>query len=120
MSAKKILSVGQCNMDHASISLVLRGLGVEVTRANTAADALKSLKGGAYSLVLVNRIFDADGDSGLALIKKVKAEVPEQPVMLVSNYADAQKEAQAAGAVPGFGKSALDRPEILEALKGYV
>jgi CheY-like chemotaxis protein len=120
MTAKKILSVGQCNMDHGSISSVLKGLGAEVTRAHTAADAIKCLEGGEYSLVLVNRVFDADGDSGLALIRKVKAEVPDQPVMLVSNFADAQAEAQAAGALPGFGKAALGRPETLEALKGYV
>src|SRR3954452_20107090 len=107
MSSKKILSVGQCNMNHGRIYSVLKGLGAEVTRAHTAADALKCLKGGSYSLVLVNRVFDADGDSGLELIKRVKAEVPEQPVMLVSNYADAQAEAQAAGALPGFGKAAL-------------
>ncbi|MGL4554656.1 MAG: hypothetical protein ACRC33_26115 [Gemmataceae bacterium] len=121
MSAKKVLSVGQCDMDHGSLSRLLAGkLGVAVERADTAAEALAALKDGPYALVLVNRVFDADGDSGLELIKAVKASAPAQPVMLVSNYADAQAEAQAAGAVPGFGKSALGQPGTVEALKGYV
>ena len=33
--------------------------------------------------------------------------------MLVSNYADAQREAVEAGAEPGFGKASLGRPEML-------
>jgi hypothetical protein len=39
------------------------------------------------------------------------------PVMLVSNYEDAQREAVAAGAQPGFGKAALGQPQTLARLK---
>jgi CheY-like chemotaxis protein len=120
MSAKKVMSVGQCNMDHGSISRLLKGLGVDVLRVDTADEAMEAMKGGPYALVMVNRVFDADGGSGLELIKAVKAAAPGQPVMLVSNYPEAQAEAAAAGAVPGFGKAALGKPETLEALKGYV
>lgn len=120
MSAKIFLSVGQCDMDHGSISRLLLGkLGVKVQRADTAIEALEALKKSSFSLLLVNRIFDADGDSGIDLIRKVQVIAPGQPVMLVSNYMDAQAEAQSLGAVPGFGKSALDRPETLEVLKSF-
>jgi hypothetical protein len=36
--------------------------------------------------------------------------------MLVSNYADAQRDAVGRGALPGFGKSALRQPETLSRL----
>jgi hypothetical protein len=42
------------------------------------------------------------------------------PVMLVSNYAAAQAEAVAAGAVPGFGKSSLGRPDMLERVRAVL
>jgi hypothetical protein len=42
------------------------------------------------------------------------------PAMLVSNYEDAQQEAVAAGAVPGFGKSALYGPLVAERVRSYL
>lgn len=120
MAGKTVLSVGQCNMDHGSLTRLLGGIGVTVLRADTAAEAMTALNEGAFPLVLVNRVFDEDGGSGLDLIKAIKATAPEQPVMLVSNFADAQEQAQAAGAVPGFGKAALGRPETVDALKRFV
>ncbi len=70
-------------------------------------------------MVLVNRVFDADGDSGVDLIRQIKADEALQttPILLVSNYADAQEEATAAGAVPGFGKAELGRPAMLERVR---
>jgi CheY-like chemotaxis protein len=116
--AKKVLSVGQCSMDHGSISRTLQGaFGADVTPAATADEALSLLRGGGYGLVLVNRVFDSDGDSGLDFIRRVKAEAPAVPVMLVSNFADAQAQAVEAGALPGFGKAALSAPQTLARLK---
>jgi hypothetical protein len=40
--------------------------------------------------------------------------------MLISNYEDAQKEAQAAGAVAGFGKAALGQPAMLDRVRPYL
>jgi hypothetical protein len=56
------------------------------------------------------------------LIKRVKADPQLQsvPVMLVSNYEDAQAEAVAAGAAVGFGKAALGRPQMLERVKPFL
>jgi two-component system chemotaxis response regulator CheY len=117
MAGKRVLSVGQCGADHGSISRTLRSaLGAEVVAAHTAEEALARLQQEAFALVLVNRIFDADGSSGVELVHRVGGV----PVMLVSNYADAQAEAVAAGAVPGFGKASLGRPEMLERVRPYL
>jgi two-component system chemotaxis response regulator CheY len=123
MTAKRVLSVGQCWADHGSIARTLKKeFGTEVDRADDVDGALERLRQGGYSLVLVNRVFDADGASGMDLIQRVKADpaLSAVPVMLVSNYDDAQAEARTAGAAPGFGKAALGRPMMLERVKPFL
>ncbi len=123
MSAKRVLSVGQCGADHGGIARTLRqAFGAEVVPAEGADPAVKELRQKDYALVLVNRVFDADGGSGVDLIRRLKSEaaLASVPVMLVSNYDDAQKEAEAAGALPGFGKASLGRPQMLERLRPYL
>lgn len=69
---------------------------------------------GEAALVLVNRVFDMDGASGMELISQLKSKESEFagiPVMLVSNYEKSQAEAIANGAIPGFGKSELQSVE---------
>jgi two-component system chemotaxis response regulator CheY len=58
----------------------------------------------------VNRVSDLDGSPGLDLIRTLKAdpELAGFPVMLVSDLARAQTDAEAEGALPGFGKSDLN------------
>jgi CheY-like chemotaxis protein len=110
MDKPRILSVGQCSFDHSSMVRHLgKSYGAEVTGADTKGQALASLRAGEFDLVLVNRVLDADGSSGLDLIRAIKAdsELAGVPVMLVSNYENAQAEAQAVGALPGFGKADL-------------
>lgn len=111
---RKVLDVGQCDLDNYLITQMLqRQFGAEVTRVRTHRDAQAALEATAYDLVLINRINDADGSPGLEFLRSLKADpaTAAVPVMLVSNYADAQADAVAAGAQPGFGKSQLDAAE---------
>jgi|WetSurMetagenome_2_1015567.scaffolds.fasta_scaffold110686_3 CheY-like chemotaxis protein len=123
MKRKCVLDVGQCNPDHAAIARLLTDeFGVQVDRAHTADEAWVRLQSTSYELVLVNRIFDATGEEGLEFIRRLKADatLAAVSVMLVSNYADAQAEAVAAGAEPGFGKAALDRSDTLACFRPYL
>jgi two-component system chemotaxis response regulator CheY len=123
MTTKRVLSAGQCPVDHGSISRTFRkAFGAEVVSADTQKEAMEKLRQEAFTLVLVNRVFDADGSSGLDLIRRIKADEQLQavPVMLVSNYEDAQAEAAEAGAVPGFGKSALGQPRMLDRVRAFL
>ena len=107
---RKVLSLGQCAADHYTLTQYLENAyGVEVVPADTARDALDELQKGPCALVLVNRILDRDGDSGLDFIRRLKedAGLAATPVMLVSNYSDAQQQAIALGALAGFGKASL-------------
>ncbi len=119
----KVLSVGQCGPDHGTISRTLRKeLGAEVHSADHPAEALDALRAGSYQLVLVNRVFDADGSSGLELIRAIKADpaLSSVPVMLVSNYPEAQSEAEALGALPGFGKARITSSATMAGLKAVL
>jgi CheY-like chemotaxis protein len=106
----RILDVGQCGLDHGNIARHLsKSYGAEVALADTKGQAMATLRTGEFDLVLVNRVLDLDGTSGLEVIRSIKADpdVSHVPVMLVSNYPDAQAEARTLGALPGFGKADL-------------
>jgi CheY-like chemotaxis protein len=123
MSAKRVLSVGQCLADHGSISRVLgREFGAEVVPADTADEALARLRQGPFALVLVNRVLDGDGSPGVDVVRRLKADeaLRAVPVMLVSNYDDAQQGAVQEGAVKGFGKGQLTSPATRERLRPFL
>jgi two-component system chemotaxis response regulator CheY len=123
MTNQRVLSVGQCGADHWGISRTLqKAFCAEVVAAHTAAEALEQLRSAPFALVLVNRVFDADGSSGTDFIRQMREDesLKPVPVMLVSNYEDAQAEAVAAGALPGFGKAALGQPHMLGRVAPYL
>jgi CheY-like chemotaxis protein len=123
MSKKRILSVGNCAADHAAITRAIQQhWDAEVISAATADDIFKEFTGAAIDLLLVNRVFDADGSDGVKVIGRLKedARFRDVPVMLVSNYDDAQERAVESGAVRGFGKAALGQPHMLARLKPYL
>ncbi len=118
MSAKRVLSVGQCGADHGALSRSLTThFGAEVVAAHTADEAVRLLEAHAFDLVLLNRVFDADGASGLDLVRRLAGGGTKVPVMLVSNHDSAQQEAIQLGARPGFGKASLDRPAMLDRVR---
>jgi two-component system, chemotaxis family, chemotaxis protein CheY len=113
MQRPRVLSVGQCGVDHGSISRYLEAaFDAQVADAATGDQALETLRSERFDLVLVNRIGDLDGAPGVDFIRSVKTDhaLASTPVMLVSNLADAQAEAIALGALPGFGKAEIQSP----------
>jgi CheY-like chemotaxis protein len=123
VSAKRILSAGQCGADHAAIVRTFgQHLQAEVVAADSVDEALVQLRQGGFDLVLVNRVFDADGTPGLELVKQVQADeqLRQTRLMLVSNHEDAQREAVTAGALPGFGKAALGHPQMLARVRSFL
>ncbi len=117
--SQRVLSIGQCMADHSYLSYtVKRYFPVEVLPCPCAEQALKRLQEESFVLVLVNRVFDGDGDSGVDFIRRIKSDpaLATVPIMLVSNYADAQEEAVRHGALPGFGKEGLGKPSMVATL----
>jgi DNA-binding NarL/FixJ family response regulator len=70
-------------------------------------------------LLLLNRVLDYgfEQTEGAALIAELHAKFPDLKMMLVSNYPDAQAEAVAAGALPGFGKRELGTERVTKLIR---
>jgi DNA-binding NtrC family response regulator len=116
-----VLSIGQCGYDDSRIGQVVRSaLGASLDRASSPEDAQGKMQAKKYDLVLVNRVFDAGTGMGVDFIGQMKKSGETTPMMLVSDYADAQAAAMANGAVPGFGKSAIASPEVGNLLRATV
>jgi CheY-like chemotaxis protein len=119
----RVLDIGQCTPDHSAIrSLLNRHFEVEVDRVMFVDEALSAMRARPYDLVLVNRLIFDDNSEGRLLIEQAKADarLKDVPIMLISNYADAQQAAEALGAVRGFGKSELHRPDTVERLAEFL
>jgi len=116
--AKRVLDVGNCVPDHAAIRTMLeRNFRAEVVQADGPGDALAALRKQPFDLVLVNRKLDQDYSDGLDVIKHIKADakLSAVPCMLITNYADQQQAAVAAGADYGFGKKNSTRTKLRRA-----
>jgi CheY-like chemotaxis protein len=121
--SKRVLSVGQCVPDHTTLSSYLRGnFGAQVVKVDLANEALEALRQEPYDLVLINRKLDADYSDGLEIIQAIKADpkLASVPVMLVTNYAEHQDAAVAAGAARGFGKLEYGDPQTREKLEPFL
>lgn len=115
--SKKVLDVGNCSPDFATITNYLTSnFDCTVQQAHGTADALAKLKADQFDLVTINRKLDADYSDGTEVLKAIKADaqVAEVPVMLVTNLAEHQDAAIALGAIRGFGKLEYDKPETKE------
>ena len=112
MPQKSILSLGQCGYDDSRLAQLAAAAGANLSRASTPADAHRRIAASPPDLILINRIFDDTGDSGVDLVATLRPT--GIPLMLVSDYADAQAAALANGALAGFGKSQLQDPATLE------
>ncbi|MEC9374467.1 MAG: hypothetical protein VYC34_11515 [Planctomycetota bacterium] len=108
-----ILLVGHCGPDALTLTAAVKkaALSARTKRINDNASLEAELPEAA--LLLINRVLDGDfpAADGVSLIARLRAEHPGAPAaILISNYEDAQRRAEAAGALPGFGKSgALSR-----------
>ena len=121
--SKRVLDVGNCSMDHGAISATLRSqFAADVVQAHGPDDALEQLRSGGFDLVLVNRKLDQDYSDGLDIVKTIKADpaLASTPVMLITNYAEHQQTAVAAGAELGFGKKELSSPETQAKLARFL
>ncbi len=96
--------------------LLARHWGVQLAYRFFYLDTLDILRRESVDLVLINRKLDADYSDGMDIIRTLKADpkLAATPVMLISNFEDAQKEAVEAGAVPGFGKAELSSERARE------
>lgn len=119
MKTPRVLDVGNCGHDHGKIKHMLeKAFQAEVVAADSASEALERLAREKFDLILVNRKLDHDYSDGIEVIKLLKQhpEFSSVPVMMITNYPEHQELAVAAGAVYGFGKQELAKPETQQRL----
>ena len=113
--SKRVALVGHCGPDSSYIRMAVgrAGRDIKVLSADDQAELDQLLKDGV-DLLLFNRVLDYgfEQTEGVAVIRALRAKHPELKVMLISNYPEAQAEAVAAGALPGFGKRELGSPKV--------
>src|SRR5689334_6338365 len=111
----RILDIGQCGFDGPRMAkLWHETIGAAVDRSATADDALAHVAKHKYDIILVNRVLDADGSSGLEVIRDLLDAGVSTPIMLVSDRPEAQDAAVELGAIRGFGKAALGDPDTID------
>lgn len=121
--AKRVLDVGNCLPDHGAIRAMLeRKFSALVLQTHGPGDTLALLREGPVDLVLVNRKLDQDYSDGLEIIRAIKTDpqLVRIPCMLITNDADQQDVAVAAGAEYGFGKKELHAATTHQRLAGIL
>jgi DNA-binding NarL/FixJ family response regulator len=118
--SKKVLLVGHCGPDSSYLRLAVRSAdpAAQILAADAPGELDAALAQG-IDLVLLNRElgYDFEPMVGVDLIARLKQSHPGLKTMLISNYADAQAAAVAAGAVPGFGKREIGSPRAMQLLR---
>jgi CheY-like chemotaxis protein len=117
---KKVVLVGHCGPDSSFLRVAVGSAqkGLAVVSADDEQSLREAIEQGA-DLLLVNRVLDYGFDeaSGAAVIRRLRKDYPQLKMMLVSNYTEAQAEAVAAGALPGFGKRELGSSRVAQVLR---
>lgn len=120
--SKRILLVGHCGVDGPRMQSEIGSFldDADVLRINSAGDLKRAVDEGA-ALLLVNREpLGFQPKAGVDLIREIHSKHPDQKMMLVSDYEEAQQEAEQVGAMPGFGKRDIGSPIFEQTVRGAI
>ena len=119
MTKKRTIAlVGHCGPDaymlRSTVSTILKAGDVAMVNDDESLTSVAT----RGNLLLINRVLDGRfaAASGLALIATLAGQPDPPTMMLVSNFEEAQREAQARGAHPGFGKAEVGRKHTAQRL----
>jgi hypothetical protein len=101
--------VGHCGPDAAMLRNLIGRVAPDVPVVNVNDAASLDDLARAGRLLLVNRVLCGSfaHESGIEMIRELSARESAPVSMLISNYEESQRQAEQAGAAPGFGKSEL-------------
>ena len=118
--SKKIVLVGHCGPDSSFLRMAVSAAdrSLKVLMADDADELNQHLEQGV-DLLLLNRElgWGFEQTEGVEIIRQLLSRHPNVKMMLISNYADAQAQALAAGAVPGFGKREIGSPRVAQVIR---
>jgi len=118
--SKKIALIGHCGADGSYLRIAV-GRAQKDLKVVMVEDAqeLERIIAEGVDLLMFNRVLDwgFDETEGASAIASLRAKHPELKMMLVSNYSEAQAEAVAAGALPGFGKREIGSERVTKLIR---
>lgn len=118
--SKKVALVGHCGPDSSFLRMAVSSAdrSIKVLAADDSSELQRVLADGV-DLLLLNREmpYGFDENLGIDMIPILRKTYPHVKVMLISNYAEAQAAAIAAGALPGFGKREIGTPRVAELIR---
>jgi len=104
-----VVLVGHCGPDSFGLKRAVKKHlpGANIKKVNSWNALQPYCRSGA--VLLINRVLDGsfEADGGVELITRIARMDDPPAMMLISNYDDAQRKAEAVGAQPGFGKAQL-------------
>ncbi|MCK4872156.1 MAG: hypothetical protein KAS72_05490 [Phycisphaerales bacterium] len=117
--AKTIALVGHCGPDVFMLKTTAHRAVPDAEVVLINDQAVLDAQLAELSLLLVNRELDGSFPItlGIDLIRTVTGRQDGPGAILVSNFVDAQVEAEEAGAQPGFGKNTLFEDATLERIR---
>ena len=111
---------GHCGPDSSYLRIAVKSAlkDVVLLSADDNPSMNHALEQGV-DLVLLNRElgYGFEPDTGVEMIYELKQRQPDLHIMLISDSAEAQAAAVAAGALPGFGKRQVTSPKVKEILR---
>ena len=118
---KNVLLVGHCGPDSAYLRMAIKKAvpDVQIQSAEETVSLSAALNSNTIDLILFNRELDYGFDSteGVDVIRSLRSSHATVPMMLVSNYVEAQQAAVGAGALPGFGKREIGSNRVTTLLR---
>ena len=117
--SKRILLVGHCGVDGPRLQreIASRLDAAEGVRVNSMSDLRQHVDAGADLLLINREPLGFTPLMGVDLIRELREQYPDQKMMLVSDYPEAQDEAAQAGALPGIGKADIGSPRFEDTIR---
>jgi len=121
--SKTVALIGHCGPDSSYLRMNI-SKAIPGARIISVDDdqSLKAALETGVDLALFNRVLDYgfEQTNGAEVIRLLGRFYPATRMMMVTNYPEAQAEAIAAGAIPGFGKRELGSSRVLQLLRDAV
>ena len=115
---KTVVLAGHCGPDSSYLKMtVKKAIGdVHIIGADDSQALSIALEKHQVDLILFNRElgYGFDPATGVEAVRLLHRTHPGLKTIVVTNYPDVQRDAEAAGALPGFGKNELGSHRVLQ------
>ena len=118
---KTVVLAGHCGPDSSYLKLTIKKAitDANIVFVDDSRELTAELEKSDPDLILFNRElgYGFNPGTGVGMIETLHRTNPNLKMILVSNFPEAQAEAEAAGALPGFGKRELGTSRVQQVIR---